>query len=141
MNVVLRDDITEIDAPVVKMVFRIYKDPAVAPGVQLSWNHVDIGARATIRYYVYRAEEGITVASKRTPYTWIGSTYKTTFTDNSIEEGKNYYYIVTTVCMETGMFSASSNVVKFIAVFKNERPVKKVNSQPISEIPVFIPAK
>ncbi len=134
MNVVLRDDITEIDAPVVKMVFRIYKDPAVAPGVQLSWNPVDIGARATIRYYVYRAEEGITVASKRTPYTWIGSTYKTTFTDNSIEEGKYYYYKVMTVCLETEMFSASSNVVSYRPIFKTERPVKKINSLPVREL-------
>ena len=135
MNLVLRDDITEIEAPVVKRVSRIYKDPvAVGPEVTLTWNPVDIGTRATITYYVYRAEETVGKASKSAGYVLIGQTYDTKFTDKNIEAGKYYYYVVKTVCSETDLSSANSNVVSFRPIFKTEKPIKNAKTQPVSKI-------
>lgn len=108
MNIIMRDDITEIDAPVLSIKYKFIKNAGCAVRT-LTWNKAEIGARAKVYYYVYRAEaDSRGLVSK---YVHIATTLTNEFIDNNTENGKIYYYKVQAYCIEAGICSESSNVV------------------------------
>jgi glycosidase len=81
--------------------------PIGANSVTLEW----AAASGADEYLVYRAP------MSGGPYEYLGGTTALTFTDNAVQPGQLYYYIVKSVDSVTGLISESSNEVSALPAY------------------------